>query len=70
MYETTSAGTARNTVGTWLVSDLASVVLELRRRGVTPDEDSPTTAWFKDSEGNRLALSEDREPIDEVTSTA
>jgi catechol 2,3-dioxygenase-like lactoylglutathione lyase family enzyme len=66
MYETTSAGTARNAVGTWLVSDLAGVVLELRRRGVTLDQDSPTTAWFKDSEGNRLALSEDREPFESV----
>jgi len=66
MYQTTSAGTARNAVGTWLVSDLADVVRELRRRGVAPDQDSPTSAWFKDSEGNRLALSEDRWPFDKA----
>jgi catechol 2,3-dioxygenase-like lactoylglutathione lyase family enzyme len=64
MYETTLAGTARNTVGTWRVRDLGDVVLELRQRGVTQEQDSATTAWFKDSEGNRLALSEDRKAFD------
>jgi catechol 2,3-dioxygenase-like lactoylglutathione lyase family enzyme len=64
MYQTALAGTARNTVGTWRVRDLDDVVLELRQRGVTLDRNGPTTAWFMDSEANRLALSEDREALD------
>jgi len=67
MYETALAGTARHIVGTWRVRDLRDVVPRLRERGVTLDDDSPTTASFKDSEGNRLALSEDRDGFDRAT---
>jgi catechol 2,3-dioxygenase-like lactoylglutathione lyase family enzyme len=59
MYETAQAGTARNIVGTWWVRDLGAVVLQLQQRGLMLDQDSHTTAWFEDSEGNRLALAED-----------
>jgi len=73
IFPTPSAGTARNTVASWWVDDLASVVAELRSNGVTledydfgdartidgilTDEDGQT-AWFKDSEGNILGVGE------------
>jgi catechol 2,3-dioxygenase-like lactoylglutathione lyase family enzyme len=71
VYQTESAGTAKNTVGMWWVKDLRAEVAELRRRGVVFEEydfgDARTvdgvlededglTAWFKDSEGNILGL--------------
>ena len=71
IYQTETAGTAKNTVGMWWVDDVAAEVAELRRRGVVFEEydfgDARTvdgiladsdgeTAWFKDSEGNILAL--------------
>jgi catechol 2,3-dioxygenase-like lactoylglutathione lyase family enzyme len=67
-----SAGTA--TVAGWLVKDLDSEVEDLRSRGVKfEDYDLPTLktvngiaemegfrgAWFKDSEGNVLAVAQD-----------
>ena len=75
LYETPSAGTARNTVAGWDVDDLDAVMADLRQRGVVFEEyDSPDFrtvngvinfgdsrgAWFKDSEGNILALNESR----------
>lgn len=71
VYETTFAGTARNTALMVEVDDLQSVVDELRAAGVAfADYDLPglTTvdgiadledekaAWFTDSEGNIIAL--------------
>jgi catechol 2,3-dioxygenase-like lactoylglutathione lyase family enzyme len=76
IYETPSAGSARNTLGGWLVPDIDAAMGELRAKGVTFQEyalgdDGPTTengvardpsggaaAWFIDSEGNILALTE------------
>ena len=76
VYETPSAGTARNTLGGWLVPDIDAAMRELRARGVTFQEyalgdKGPTTengvardptggaaAWFIDSEGNILALTQ------------
>ncbi|MBI4261682.1 MAG: VOC family protein [Actinobacteria bacterium] len=73
VYATGSAGTAQNTVGGWAVQDIESVMAELRGRGVVFEEyDMPgmktengladfgmaKAAWFKDSEGNTLELSE------------
>jgi catechol 2,3-dioxygenase-like lactoylglutathione lyase family enzyme len=74
LYPTPSAGTAQNTAAGWTVTDLDSVVEELRGRGVTFEDydfgDVKTengvmnipggykAAWFKDSEGNTLELSE------------
>ncbi len=73
LYETSFAGTAQNTAATWVTSDLDADMVELRSRGVVfEDYDLPglktengvatseggRAAWFKDSEGNILALSE------------
>jgi catechol 2,3-dioxygenase-like lactoylglutathione lyase family enzyme len=73
IYETPSAGTARNTVAGWDVDDLDAVMVDLRGRGVVFEEynypDFKTVngildfgdsrgAWFKDSEGNILALNQ------------
>jgi catechol 2,3-dioxygenase-like lactoylglutathione lyase family enzyme len=75
LYETPSAGTARNTVAGWDVDDLDVVMADLRQRGVVFEEyNSPDFrtvngvinfgdsrgAWFKDSEGNIFALNESR----------
>ena len=76
IYETPSAGSARNTLGGWLVPDIDAAMRELRAKGVTFQEyalgdEGPTTengvardptggaaAWFIDSEGNILALTQ------------
>jgi catechol 2,3-dioxygenase-like lactoylglutathione lyase family enzyme len=75
VYDTPMAGTARNTVAVWRVTGLRELVAALRARGVqfedydfgdarTVDaileqEDGSMNAWFRDSEGNILALAED-----------
>jgi hypothetical protein len=63
----------RNTIGGWTVTDIETVMAELRGRGVAfedYDMGEPKTieglvdfgmakaAWFKDSEGNTYELSE------------
>jgi catechol 2,3-dioxygenase-like lactoylglutathione lyase family enzyme len=76
LYPTPSAGTAKHTLGGWLVPDIDAAMSELRAKGVTFEEyamgdDGPTTengvardpaggaaAWFIDSEGNILALTQ------------
>lgn len=73
LYETEFAGTAKNTVAGWRVSDLDAEMEQLRSRGVEFEEyDMPDLktengvhtapgvrgAWFADSEGNILTLSE------------
>lgn len=73
IYETQFAGTAQNTAMNWATDDLDAEMAELRSRGVQFEEyDFPGLktengvadngegrgAWFKDSEGNILALSE------------
>ena len=73
LYETQFAGTAQNTAMNWVVNDLDAEMADLRSRGVEFEEyDFPGLktengvakyeegrgAWFKDSEGNILALSE------------
>ncbi len=73
LYETPSAGTARNTVAGWTVSGIENVMAALRERGVAFEEydfgeiktvdgladfGTAKAAWFKDSEGNSLELSE------------
>jgi catechol 2,3-dioxygenase-like lactoylglutathione lyase family enzyme len=76
LYPTPSAGTAKNTLGGWLVPDIDAAMTELRAKGVTfqdyaMGDDGPTTengvardpaggaaAWFIDSEGNILALTQ------------
>ncbi len=71
LYPTPNAGTSRASQAFWQVEDIEREVAELKRRGVkfedydTPDmkkEGSIFTgggakaAWFKDSEGNILAV--------------
>ena len=70
LYPTPNAGTSRASQAFWQVSDIESEVAELKRRGVTfekydmpgMDENGISTAggakaaWFKDSEGNIMAL--------------
>ena len=76
IYQTPSAGSAKNTLGGWLVPDIDAAMRELRAKGVTFEEyalgdEGPTTengvardptggaaAWFIDSEGNILALTQ------------
>ena len=72
LYPSQFAGTNQATAASWEVDDFDSAVADLRSRGVTFEEydlpglktvdgiaDSPEgkAAWFKDSEGNILALS-------------
>ncbi len=74
LYQTDSAGTAQNTVGGWEVKGIESVMADLRSRGVVFEDydfgemktvDGLLTAgpgfkaaWFRDSEGNVLELTE------------
>jgi len=73
LYETATAGTAQNTQMGWSTSDLDADVDELRQRGVVFEEyDLPglrtengiafvgteRSAWFKDTEGNTICLSQ------------
>lgn len=75
LFPTPYAGTAQNTVMEWSVDDVRSVVDWLKGRGVTFDTfemegiewdgDIATMggtegAWFKDSEGNTLAITKAR----------
>lgn len=68
-----SAGRAQHSLLTWLVDDIEAVKLWLEERGVSFEEydfgetktvngiadlDGDRIAWFKDSEGNLLAIAE------------
>ena len=74
MYPTPNAGTSHASQAFWKVSDVAKEVAELRAKGVTFEEyDMPgmktkdgiftgggsIAAWFKDSEGNIMAIIQD-----------
>jgi predicted enzyme related to lactoylglutathione lyase len=74
LYPTDNAGTSKASQAFWQVEDIEREVAELKRRGVTfEDYDMPDmqvkngiytgggahAAWFKDSEGNILALIQD-----------
>jgi predicted enzyme related to lactoylglutathione lyase len=59
LYPTPNAGTSKASQAFWQVEDLEREVRELKARGVKfEDYDMPgaNAAWFKDSEGNILAL--------------
>jgi predicted enzyme related to lactoylglutathione lyase len=73
MYPTPNAGTSKASQAFWEVDDVEAEVAELRARGVVFEEyDMPglktkngiavgggaKTAWFKDTEGNILAISQ------------
>jgi catechol 2,3-dioxygenase-like lactoylglutathione lyase family enzyme len=74
LYETEYAGTARNTTMGWRVDNLDREMADLRAKGVVFEEyDMPGLktvkgvasfgpergAWFKDSEGNILAITQE-----------
>src|SRR6266699_3544377 len=73
MYPSPGAGTSKASVAFWEVDDVVTEVAELKARGVAFEEyDIPgmrmvhsvmsgggaKTAWFKDTEGNILAVSQ------------
>ena len=73
MYPSAGAGTSRASTAFWDVDDVDTEVAELKSRGVVFEEyDMPgiktvngiatgggaKTAWFKDTEGNILAVSQ------------
>ena len=73
MYPSAGAGTSKASTAFWAVDDVAAEVAALKSRGVVfEDYDMPgiktvnsvatgggaKTAWFKDSEGNILAVSQ------------
>lgn len=73
VYETSNAGSAKNTQLCWLVDDIEGTMEAMRGRGVTFEEyDFPglktengiatdgngRSSWFRDSEGNFLCLTE------------
>lgn len=73
LYETPNAGTSRASQAFWHVADIEREVAELKSRGVPlEDYDMPgkdangivtasgaKAAWFKDSEGNIMAIIQD-----------
>jgi predicted enzyme related to lactoylglutathione lyase len=74
LYPTENAGTSKASQAFWQVDDVEREVAELKSRGVQfedydmPGEKSPSgvvtaggakAAWFKDSEGNIMAIIED-----------
>jgi predicted enzyme related to lactoylglutathione lyase len=77
LYPTTNAGTSKASQAFWQVEDIEHEVAELKRRGVQFEEyDLPgmkgenniytgggaRAAWFKDSEGNILAVIQEASP--------
>jgi catechol 2,3-dioxygenase-like lactoylglutathione lyase family enzyme len=72
-YKSAGAGTSKASTAFWAVPDVEAEVADLKKRGVAFEEyDAPgyktvngiatgggaRTAWFKDSEGNILAVSQ------------
>ena len=73
MYPSGGAGTSKASTAFWAVDDVAAEVAELKARGVLFEEynmpgiktlnsiatgGGAKTAWFKDTEGNILAISQ------------
>ena len=73
MYPSPGAGTSKASTAFWAVDDVAAEVAELKARGVVFEEynmpgiktvnsiataGGAKTAWFKDGEGNILAVSQ------------
>ena len=73
MYPSGGAGTSKASTAFWAVNDVAAEVAELKARGVEFEEynmpeiktvnsiatgGGAKTAWFKDSEGNIMAVSQ------------
>lgn len=78
VYESPSAGTARNTVMEWRVADTVAEVGRLKARGVTFEEydfddfktvdgvmtapDGMRRAWFRDADGNIIGMFDSVDP--------
>ncbi|MEU8530161.1 MULTISPECIES: VOC family protein [Streptomyces] len=75
IYETPYGGKAEHTLASWKVADLDTEMATLRSKGVTfedydlpglktvdgvAESDTMRGAWFKDSEGNILCVTEER----------
>jgi catechol 2,3-dioxygenase-like lactoylglutathione lyase family enzyme len=73
LYETANAGTAQNTQMGWMTDDLDSEMATMREHGIVFEEfdvpgmktvdgvatgDALRSAWFRDSEGNFICISE------------
>ncbi|MDP3207713.1 MAG: VOC family protein [Rhodoglobus sp.] len=73
IYETPNAGTAQNTQMCWITDDLEGELAAMRSNGVVFEEydfpgmktvdgiatvDDHRSAWFRDSEGNYICVSE------------
>jgi catechol 2,3-dioxygenase-like lactoylglutathione lyase family enzyme len=74
VFETPTAGTAKNTVAIWEVEDLRAEVARLRARGlafeeydfddlktvdgIATDENGVLNAWFRDADGNYISVVE------------
>jgi len=73
IYPSAGAGTSKASTAFWAVDDVAAEVLDLKAKGVVFEEynmpgiktvnsiatgGGAKTAWFKDSEGNILAVSQ------------
>ena len=73
LYPTPNAGTSKASQAFWSVADVAAEVAELKARGLIFEEyamagqtmensiltaGGAKTAWFKDTEGNTLAISQ------------
>lgn len=76
IYETPNAGTAQNTQMGWVTDDLDAEMSVMRAHGVVFEEydfpgmttvngvlesDDLRTAWFRDSEGNFICVSEPKQ---------
>jgi catechol 2,3-dioxygenase-like lactoylglutathione lyase family enzyme len=73
VYSTPTAGTAKSTVATWEVGDIAHVAQDLKNKGLEFEHydypgavhegdvhiwEGAKAAWFKDPDGNILGLSQ------------
>jgi catechol 2,3-dioxygenase-like lactoylglutathione lyase family enzyme len=73
IYETPNAGTAQNTQMGWTTDDIEAEMVDLREQGVVFEEydtpelktvngvataDGMKTAWFRDSEGNFICVTQ------------
>jgi catechol 2,3-dioxygenase-like lactoylglutathione lyase family enzyme len=73
LYETSNAGTAKNTQMLWMTDDLDAEMSTMRDHGIVFEEydipgmktvngvatsDSMRSAWFRDSEGNFICISQ------------
>ncbi|HEY8911843.1 VOC family protein [Lacisediminihabitans sp.] len=73
LYETSNAGTAKNTQMIWMTDDLDAEMASMRTHGIVFEDydipgmktvngvattESMRSAWFRDSEGNFICISQ------------